>query len=131
MMLINSRSCDWVTVYIFEIPEDLCFTCKWLYSIDSYAGDRLYKYDETREVEQKAKYVRVKEIEPEAYARIHKIPIRKLTADEALLEIAVLDEDIVEIKRRNVGSSRDAYDRIVDMAKAEFGRIFNLRGNEE
>lgn len=130
MTLISSRPCDWTTVYLFEIPEDLRFMCKWLYSVDSYAGDRLYKYDETREVEQKAKYVRVKEIEPEAYARIHKIPIRKITAAEALLEIAVLDEDRVEIKRRNVGSNRDVYDKIVDMAKDEFNRIFNLRGNE-
>lgn len=113
----------------YKLPAEYRFSCRWFYTVDSYAGDRLYKYDETREVEQVASYVRIEKVTPETFAQFHHQPVKVLTAEEALFEISVVDEEGVTIKRRNVGKNRDKYDAIVDEARKFF--LENYKPDEE
>lgn len=101
---VASYSTDWSLVEFFEIPVAYKFTCKWCYTVESYAGNRLYKYPETREVIQKATFVRVTTLK-----------------DGSIHEIAVCDEDRVVIDKKNLkGDSIAQWHIIVDVAKKAY-----------
>lgn len=99
---VKTISTDWSIADFYLLPEDCRFECEWEYTVESFAGDRLYKYPETRKVVQTATYVR--------------LTFRK---EGGLHEIAVCDRDNVEILKRNISDSEtlDKYKRIVAEAK--------------
>lgn len=82
--------------YFFELPDECSFSCDWSYTVDSYAGNRLYKYSENRSVFQKAKYVS---------ATIER-------SNNSIENIKICDEDKVEICRENV-ENISFYDSII------------------
>jgi len=102
---VASYSTDWSLVEFFEIPAAYKFTCKWCYTVESYAGNRLYKYPETREVVQTATYVSV----------------TTLKKDGSIYEIKVCDKDRVEIQKKNLNSENlTNYNAIVECTKSSY-----------
>lgn len=99
---VKTISTDWSIADFYLLPEDCRFECEWEYTVESFAGDRLYKYPETRKVVQTATYVR--------------LTFRK---EGGLHEIAVCDRDNVEILKRNITDPEtlEKYKRIVAEAK--------------
>lgn len=100
--LVKSFSTDWSFANYYLLPEEYRFDCEWEYTVESFAGERLYKYPETRKVVQMATYVR--------------LTFRK---EGGLHEVAVCDRDNVEILKRNitVPETLEKYKRIVAEAK--------------
>lgn len=99
---VKTISTDWSIAKFYLLPEDCRFECEWEYTVESFAGERLYKYPETRKVVQMATYVR--------------LTFRK---EGGLHEVAVCDRDNVEILKRNISDPEalDKYKRIVAEAK--------------
>ena len=99
---VKTISTDWSIANFYLLPEECRFKCEWEYTVESFAGDRLYKYPETRKVVQTATYVR--------------LTFRK---EGGLHEIAVCDRDNVEILKRNITDPEtlEKYKRIVAEAK--------------
>ena len=99
---VKTISTDWSIANFYLLPEECRFKCEWEYTVESFAGDRLYKYPETRKVVQMATYVR--------------LTFRK---EGGLHEVAVCDRDNVEILKRNISDPEalDKYKRIVAEAK--------------
>ena len=88
----------------FELPPKFRFTVKWKYTVDSYAGNRLYKYGETREVVQEAKFLRV---------------VRE-KKDLTIREILVCDSDKVVIQKKNLDNeTRTKYEEIISLYKED------------
>lgn len=101
--LVKSISTDWSVIDYFKIPFAYSFECEWEYTVQSYAGNRLYKYPETRKVTQKAAYVSV----------------TRLKSDNSIHEIKVCDEDKVEICRKNLhGENLIKYETIINVTKS-------------
>lgn len=99
---VKTISTDWSIADFYLLPEDCRFECEWEYTVESFAGDRLYKYPETRKVVQTATYVR--------------LTFRK---EGGLHEVAVCDRDNVEILKHNITDPEtlEKYKRIVAEAK--------------
>jgi hypothetical protein len=104
--LVSSFSTDWSFVQYFKLPDKYRFVCRWTYTVDSYAGNRLYKYPETREVVQNATY----------------ISVTTLKNDGSLHEIKICDEDKVEILKRNITDTNTLllYAMIINDVKAYY-----------
>ena len=100
--LVKSFSTDWSFANFYLLPKDYRFEFEWEYTVESFAGNRLYKYPETRKVFQKATYVRL-----------------TFLKDGGLHEVAVCDQDKVTILKRNISDPEtlEKYKRIIKEAK--------------
>lgn len=99
---VKTISTDWSIANFYLLPEEYRFECEWEYTVESFAGDRLYKYSETRKVEQKATYISV-----------------TLLKDGSLHEIKICDQDNVVILERNITDPEtlEKYRRIIKEVK--------------